>query len=276
MRAQKNARLEAYNSRIRPKMRVAATVAIFLVAGTAVTQTPTAPRFEVASIKLMPQPRPGRPSLRVDPSRLDARQLSLAELIQHAYSVPWYQIVWKSAADSTGRKFTAPMPIYDVAATMPAGTSTDDVHLMLQSLLADRLNFRMHRENRDMPVYAVRIAPGGLRVGKADPPPDQQYRTEMAPNEFRYHAKMPLSKLIELLRLELDRPMVDLTKLADSYDIDLRWPRIDTPGDMGPDPANMATLFSAMEKQLGLLVEARKMPLDMLVIDRVDRVPTEN
>jgi uncharacterized protein (TIGR03435 family) len=258
-------------------MRVAPVVATFLVAGTALAQITTAPRFEVASIKLVPQPRPGRPSLRIDPARLDARQISLAELIQHAYSVPWYQIVWNSAADSAGKKFAPPMPIYDVAATMPAGTSLDDVHLMMQSLLADRLNFRMHRENREMPIYAVKIASGGLRIGKADPPPDQQYRTEIAPNEFRYHAKMPISKLIELLRLELDRPMVDFTKLADSFDIDLRWPRVDTSGgDNGPDPANMATLFSAMEKQLGLLVEACKMPLEMLVIDRVDRVPTAN
>lgn len=258
-------------------MRVAAAIAMFLLAGTALTQTTSAPRFEVASIKLVPQPRPGRLPLRIEPVRLDARQISLAELIQHAYSVPWYQIVWNSAVDSAGKKFAPPMPIYDVSATMPAGTSTGDVHLMLQSLLADRLNFRMHHENRDVPVYAVRTAPGGLRMGKADPPSDQQYRTEIAPNEFRYRAKMSVSKLIELLRLELDRPMVDLTKLTDSYDIDLRWPRVDVPGgDNGPDPANIATLFSAMEKQLGLLVEARKVPLDMLVIDRVDRVPTAN
>jgi len=130
-----------------------------------------------------------------------------------------------------------------------------------------------------VPVYAVGIAKGGLRIRKSQNPPDEDapyHSANMSEHEWRYRDQMPLSRLIGFLRFELDRPMVDLTGLEGFYDVDLRWPREEPAGGPGPDAGNMGTLFAAMEKQLGLKVEPKKLPFEMVVIDRVDRVPTEN
>jgi len=71
---------------------------------------PGNPHFEVASIKLAPPNRPGRPSFRSDPGRVDFRQTSLPDLLQRAYAAPWYQFVWVNAVDSGGRKLDPHVP----------------------------------------------------------------------------------------------------------------------------------------------------------------------
>lgn len=192
----------------------------------------------------------------------------------------------------------------DVDAAMGPGTTKEQTHLMLQVLLEERLKLRVHYETKEMPVYAVVVARGGPQLRKADAAPEAGSSVEGPQTVARtgtlsrrpdggrgIRATMSVPELLGSLSSGLDRPMVDMTGLQDVYTISLVWTD-DTP--LGPASAPTAggddnmpaasvpiggrsgSLFSAMERQLGLKVEARKQPVQMLVVDHVERIPTEN
>ena len=248
------------------------------------------PHFEVASIKTV-QPTMGGQSVRGDPGRIDYKQVSLKELILRAFAVPWYRVVWPDWLKDPAR---GQLPYYDVAATLPAGTPKAQVPLMLQTLLAERLKLTVHREKRDLPVYAMLISKGGIRMHPAkrdadadpDAEPHNVYSVGLGSPEGHITGELPVPAIANSLRNELDRPMVDMTGLEGNFDIDLHWAHEAEPlpgrgaplaetASM-PTGGNTASLFAALEKQLGIHVEARKIPAEMLIIDRVERVPTEN
>jgi uncharacterized protein (TIGR03435 family) len=259
------------------------------VYGQAVTGSP---HFEVASIKLA-KPVAGGESVRGDPGRIDYRQIHLKELILRAYGVPLYQVVWPEwLSDRAGRGSPASSAYYDVVATIPAGTPKEQVPLMLRTLLAERLKLTVHREERDLPVYAMLVAKGGVRMhpAKREPGADPEaerpnvYSVSLGSPEARISGEVSPGMIANSLRYELDRPMVDLTGLEGNFEIDLRWAhQADPPPGRGapesastPTGGNTAALFAAMEKQLGIHVEPRKVPTEMLVIDQVERIPTDN
>jgi uncharacterized protein (TIGR03435 family) len=233
------------------------------------------PRFDVASMKLVVEEQ-GRPSFRILPGRVDCHRISLPELIQKAYNIPYYQADARNALD-TGHKFNLKAPLYDIQATMPLGTDTEQLQLMIRSLLLERLKLVVHWDKRDVPVYAVSVANGGLKMHASKDQEDSgvpHRSANMSDGEWMFQERMPLAKLFDFLRFELDRPIVDLTGLQGFYDIDLRWPHGPLSGS--PGAVDMNALFSSMEKQLGLKVEAKKLSLNILVIDSFDRVPTAN
>jgi uncharacterized protein (TIGR03435 family) len=133
----------------------------------------------------------------------------------------------------------------------------------------------LHREQRPMPAYALVVARNGLKIrGTAN---------DTAPRHVEYgrgliaNSRMPLAALADLLSRNLRVPVLDLTGLAGPFDIKLEW-MPDDPAMRPPDadPASGPSLFTAVQEQLGLKLESRKGPVEVLVIDRVDKVPTEN
>jgi uncharacterized protein (TIGR03435 family) len=246
--------------------------------------------FEAATLKtvvgggavLPGQPKPPR-SLR-DPGRLRFPQISLGGLIRWAYHLELYQAIgpdwWEDA-------------YYLFEAVFPAGTPDDRVRLMGQALLTERLGLRVHREKRETPVYAVSVAAGGLKLRKA-PPSDGEAagaghsRAGMTRSDWiKWQNSISglVSSIPELLTvlspnlwgpppwldMRSARPMVDFTGLQGEYEVNLVYAV-----DPETQCADRASLFAAMERQLGLKVEARKALLDLLVVDHVERVPAEN
>ena len=244
---------------------------------------PTTFAFEAASFKLSAdQALNGRRSENRDPGRIEFRGITLQGLIWEAYRAWYYQIVWpQDRKDATSVR-------YDIAATLPPGAK-EHVPAMLQALMAERLNFKMHRESKEMPVYALTIAKSGLRMQKAptDPNADPQkppdFKIQNINQEKRVQGKLSMTYLLLALAGNLDRPLVDTTGLEGEYEIDLQFtaaPPQSTPQPgqeaTGPDYLSVAgSLVSALEKQCGIHVEARKAPIDMLVIDHLDRAPSE-
>jgi uncharacterized protein (TIGR03435 family) len=226
-----------------------------------------------------------------------------------AYKVKDYQI---SGPDwAAGERF-------DIAATLPAGTKEDQVPDMLKALLAERFQMKFHRDTKDFPVYALVAGKGGLKAKESAPESDKgdeegpkgavnvsgsggrggvnislgkgSYFT-MADNKFVVR-KLTMASFAEMLARFEDRPVVDMTGIAGSYDFDLTFTQEDfnammirsaiTAGVNLPPEALKALQYSsgdsllvALEK-VGLKLETRKAPLDVLVIDHVLRVPTEN
>jgi len=240
--------------------------------------------FEAASFKLSgDQALNARRSENRDPGRVEFRGITLQGLLWEAYRAWYYQIVWpQDWKDARSVR-------YDIAATLPVGATKEHVPGMLQALMAERLNFKMHRESREMPVYALSIAKSGLRMKKAtiDPNADPQkppdFKIQNNGQEKRVQGELSMTYLLLALAGNLDRPLVDMTGLEGDYEIDLQFTSVP------PRPTPLAgqettsdylsaagSLISALEKQCGIRVEARKAPVEMLVIDHVDRAPSEN
>ena len=148
---------------------------------------------------------------------------------------------------------------------------------MLQALLADRFKLTFHRQTKDLPVYALTVGKNGhkLHESEGDGP------GSIKPNKLGVVAqRTTLAEAADLLSQPLQTPVVDMTGLTGRYDfsIDLA-PYISGdlrrgPGDQAPDI--IAIAMTAIQEQLGLKLEPRKAPIEMLVVDHAEKVPTEN
>ena len=260
---------------------------LFLLALVLAAQT-APPEFEAASVKTAP---PGTPygGMRGGPGSSSPGQIvysstTLRAITATAYGVQRFQIVGPPWFDHEH---------FDITAKIPPNTNTQQFQLMLQKLLADRFKLEFHRENRTAVVYDMTIAKGGLKMkvspAQEAPAPEPGVFPPTAPvgsgltatysegkREMRGH-RVTMRQIIVRLTQETDRPIVDKTGLTERYDFIMPW----TPGnDAPPGGAGAAdvgdTLYSALERYLGLRLVPRQEPVETLVIDRLERVPTEN
>jgi uncharacterized protein (TIGR03435 family) len=281
---------------------VAALVAISAMA---VLGQTVRPQFEVASIKPAGSERPVQ--MRDSPGRLTGRftmNAQLRMLIETAYHLQPFQIVGGPAWIGSDQ--------YEVDAKAPDNTDRAQIFLMLQSLLEDRFQLQTHRESREMPVYALVAARGSLKlppprdgscVGETKPlPPLPELGSRMQPPGgspaptvrcggvgFRLEAggmrltggKVPMTEFVRALSRVLGRPVTDRTGFSGVFDVNLDFlPDDTTAGLPAPPPGAIPTetaspsIFSAVQ-QLGLRLESTKGPVEVLVIDHVER-PSAN
>lgn len=257
-------------------------------------QTPVSKRvtFDVASIK---PSMPGiRESMSNQPNRLLVNNLTLRQLIGFAYRLRDGQLDggpdW-IAADQ-----------WDIEARTAEGANTaDTIPLRLQSLLEDRFQLKIHHETRDIPVYALTISKGGLKLTAVDPPPPSGPNPAPAPPSppVGLRGELPkdfmprpgaimagpglvlasavtMGEIANVLRGRVGRPVLDKTNINGYFNLRLQF-AVET-GATSPDTANAPagpSIFTAIQEQLGLKLEAEKAPLDVLVIDSVQR-PSAN
>lgn len=172
---------------------------------------------------------------------------------------------------------------------------------MMQALLVDRLKLTFHTETKERPIYSLVVAKNGPKLQNPDPKreiisPDgakrpagpgmsgQLFIVQSNPGEFTMMGfAIPVPTLVSLLSDQLDRPVFDKTELAGKYDITMKWGADDAgssvPGTNQPSatPRSMlrdmfgAALFTALQEQLGLKLEAGKGPVEIIVIDHIER-----
>lgn len=175
-----------------------------------------------------------------------------------------------------------PESIRDAMQTMTTAERSIENSLMRQSLLADRFQLRAHFETREMPVYQLVLAKGGSKL-KEDPDPTKR-RFATNASSIRGTAT-PIHDLIDILECAADiggREVIDKTGLTGAYDFSLKWTPLQTaaaPGDgsgTAPSPdVEGASLFTAIEEQLGLKLVSAKGSGQVLVIDHIE-LPSEN
>jgi len=200
----------------------------------------------------------------------------LEGIIETAFSLKKYQIEGpKWIADET----------YAVEAKTPPGTRQETAWLMLRTALTERLSMKYHIEKREMMVFVLVQANGGAKITRVAPDlpvplsklPVGPERSSIFMTDGRYFANsIPMSVLVSQLSAEADLLVLDLTGLKDYYHIDLKW---SPPPPPSPSPTQLragAGLVDAVQDQLGLKLEKRRMPVDVLVIDQISKVPTEN
>jgi uncharacterized protein (TIGR03435 family) len=225
--------------------------------------------FEVASVRKHVL-KPGVAVFRMGSSdfgrmisgnRFTEELATLTDLLKDAYDVKDYQI-------SGAPDWAAPRggEYYDIVAKAEGdGTpTTDQVRLMLQALLADRFQLKLHREAKEVPVYDLVAGKGGpkLKEVAANAPFNRSGQT-LTPGILAMRTTIPL--FIQLISSQVDRPVIDQTALAGTYDYN--WPQPSAMGD--------ASIFTVVQEQLGLSLKPDKARIEMLAIEHVEK-PSEN
>jgi uncharacterized protein (TIGR03435 family) len=213
--------------------------------------------FEVASIHPNTTGSPDSIVNLPDTGRLSVTNATLETLIRNAYGVQKNQILGGAKWIDSDR--------FDIQAKTAAPIRDADERPLLQSLLADRFHLKVHQETRKLPTYALRLAKSGPKFpehkGEAG-----AIRTSRGADKVRVTAeRFSLSQLAGILSRQLDRVVQDETGLRGYYDFSLEWDPSQAPDSPTP------SIFSALEEQLGLRLEASKGPVPVLVIDRAEK-----
>ena len=251
-----------------------------------------AQEFEVASVKLNTEARSplnavDRAFLRATATvarngRYTMRATPLSVLIQAAHKVNEFQVVEVPAWVKIER--------YDVDAGASGANTFEQMRPMLQSLLAERFQLAFHREFRVLPVYELVPARNGLKIAPMKEgscvPMEQAKpfeplnicggtRRQIVPGPERRDViesvGVPMATLIEFLSEETGRTVIDKTAFADVFNYRLEF---ESTVDAGPSPSGLS-IFTAVEEQLGMRLRSTTGPVEVLVIDRVER-PTPN
>jgi uncharacterized protein (TIGR03435 family) len=246
----------------------------------------TSPKFEyeVASIKPNKSNGQGSYGITTAPDGLTATNTPLIMLIQSAYGI-----------FNRDRIVAAPGWVYteryDVAAKIEASV-VDDLqkrspnqisaarNQMLQALLADRFMLALHRETRELPVYSLVVAKNGPKIHQSktdDVVAGSNGRGGRAPGmtakngSIKGHS-VTLASFADFLAAQLGRPVLDKTGLTSLYDLDLQWTPDDNELQSPPGSApNGPAIFTAIQEQLGLKLESGKGPVEVIVIDHIER-----
>jgi uncharacterized protein (TIGR03435 family) len=186
---------------------------------------------------------------------------TLANLVARAYLVKTHQIDGPSWI-RTER--------YDMIAKAPDYTPKDQVPLMLQALLTERFQLKLHREQREMAVYALTAGNGKPKFEKSDG--ELSYNVSNNHRQLRNHT---LAQLAEFLSSIVQRPVFDRTGLGGTYNFPLEM-SIEELGGINAKPELSAPSIFTIVEGLGLKLESRREPMEVIVIDSGNKVPTEN
>jgi bla regulator protein blaR1 len=258
------------------------------------------PKFEVASIKACKDPSNG-PSEHSSPGRLATDCHELLNLIGNAYT-SFADGHFNMNAENTPMNGGPPWlqtAGYDINAKAEGNPSVEMMlGPMMQRLLEDRFQLKIHRETREGPVYFLTVARGGPKLHPfkpgsctpwSNPPPPLQPGTKycgtmiygISPAVEALGAT--LDQFSKTLRMVVDRPVIDKTGIAGRFDLRVEFARDGTAltgialkgPDRAADPRGVPEIFTAIQEQLGLKLESGRGPVDALVIDHIER-PTEN
>jgi uncharacterized protein (TIGR03435 family) len=246
----------------------------------------------VASVKPS-DPNPSNPlwiGMNADPGMVRYTNITLKDCIRAAYRVRDFQIQgpdWMSS----GR--------FEITAKLPPGASPDEIPEMLQSLLEERFKLTLRREMKEHSVYVLLAGKDGPKLKVAEINPANQSVTAPGPDGKPRQALMyrrtlsginliapyaSIPAMVELMSRFTERPVVDMTGIEGQYDFNLTFAPETTanlPGGPAPlpgaataaDPA--PSVFDAVQRY-GLRLEARKAPLEILIVTHAEKMPTEN
>jgi uncharacterized protein (TIGR03435 family) len=245
---------------IRVALGAGALVSIALSA-----QSGQAPSFEVASVRQAApsEAHGGRAS--ASGERVSYVNTTLANLLYRAYQVQFYQIDGPSWI-RTER--------YDVVAKAPDNTPKDQIPPMLQALLADRFQLKVHRETRDLPIYALIFVKESPKLEKVES--EATGGVDLAADGRRRFLRTSMEQLVLYLTSMSGRPVLDKTNLAGAYNFPLELSMEEVGGiNASANATQRPSIFTSVE-ELGLKLESRKAPVEMIVVDGGTKTPTEN
>lgn len=223
--------------------------------------TPTRPEFEVISIKPPTPGSPGsRPQINCSAGRLISSGVELKIVIEWAYDIRTEFKVPEWAG--------SPSEAYTIEAKAAGPITMEQCRLMTQSLLEDRFRLELHREAKEMPIYALVVGKGGskLREVKTDAPlGDGVWLQRRKASSKGWEPWMLASTLTGVAGI--GRPVVDRTGMKGLFEFRLEYSV--RPNDDRPD------IFTAVQEQLGLKLESGKGLVEIVILDRLEK-PSAN
>jgi uncharacterized protein (TIGR03435 family) len=278
------------------KARLLGAVGIVaVVGGVLVAQTPASPTFEVASVKPNKSGTDEMVGGLAEPGgRFTVINTQLREIIRVAYRLQRYQVVGGPSWIDSDR--------FDITAKANASSTGPEMALMLRPLLAERFKLAVHNETRQLPLFALVVAGSAgklgphlrpsdadciaevtarLRGGAIPPPPTdpphQPCGSAGGPLGYTTARGLTMGQIAFGLSRNVGRAVMDRTGLAGYFDYELTWTPDQIPQrppgapDLPPIDPNGASLFTALQEQLGLKLESTTGPVDVLVIDHVEQ-----
>jgi len=244
--------------------------AVLLATAKALGQPAAGPMFDVASIRQATVPQGAglaalREAINATPGSLTMRNVTLKSCIRYAYDLKPYEV---SGPDWLGdRRF-------DIAAKAGNAAPEERLRAMLQALLAERFKLAVHRQSKELPAYALIMGKNGAKLQPAEGSGEGSMTG--AAMVFQGN-KMPLARLANILSSVLKIAVVDMTGLEGHYDFKLDLRPYVTPRQPGDPPLDLSGMaMSAVQDQLGLKLESRKMQLEVLIVDHAEKSQTEN
>lgn len=217
-------------------------------------------QFEVATIKPDHGAGDGTTINVLPGGRFVATNVNLRTLVMSAFGVRDFQV--------TGGPGWVDGEAYDVSAKAPEGTHVDDAELkpLLQALLVERFKLKVHHEVRQLPVYSLIVVKKGPKLAPHTGPNGPSGRTLFSSGKATMSATAaPISALADNLGRAVGRTVQDNTGLQGLYDFTVEWVPDQTAASEG------ASIFTALQEQLGLKLEATHGPVEVIVIDSVEK-----
>lgn len=234
--------------------------------------------FDAASVRLAAPDQPrgnlyqGGPGT-ADPTRFTATNANLQGVIERAFDIQRDQL--------TAPDWSLEVRV-DIAATVPADATKEQFNLMLQHLLAERFHMTYHTAMKEAPAYKMTVAASGFKLkpstGEIPRGPGARTMASCAGDRLTAYRRTA-ADIAQLLRGVAGARVIDQTGLAGTYDVELYY-AADHSATRGMNCADKLPdappPLEAIEKQLGLKLEKTRMMLDIVVIDHLDRAPTDN
>ncbi len=251
-------------------MKILTALVFAVFASASLATADDLPKFEAATLKQAPPPTGDSYPITlgvINGTRLKLNNVTLSDCLKFAYGLV-------SDDQLTGPDWLwSKSFLYDIVAVVPPNAPREKILLMTQSLLAERLKVVVHHEQKEMKYLALVAAKGGAKM----PPADTNTERNNSAGKGRLTGNRASMALVASLLSRLEQQIVvDRTDLTGEFEVNLRW----NPGSGGTgaasDESTAPSLFTAVQEQLGLRLEPRKGPLDIIVVDSAQRIPAEN
>ena len=202
-------------------------------------------------------------SLSIDSQQVRYTGFRLSAILQDAYQVKKYQV---NGPDWLNTE------LYDIVAKLPEGASKDDVPAMLRNLLADRFRMKVHTEIRQDRVYALVVAKNGPHLQESDVNSGRTPGMEIHGGRIEF-TSVTLDAFSHVMSSYLGYPVLDTTGIPGHFDIAIAMEG--GPPDTIPDVGFSSSIVAAVQ-ELGLKLESRTAPLQHIVVDSAERIPSAN
>jgi len=242
---------------------------LLLLAAMAFAQSDSA--FDAVSIKPAQPARgmDGMPAIKPTPGMVVMRNTSIKSAIGWAYRVTDGQVTGPDFIDSQR---------FDIIAKASGPAAEDALRLMAQAMLKERFKLEFHRQTKEMQTYVLSIGKNGFKGKEAKTEGDMA----MEPNQAAMSvtiSRAPISQLVNMLGQIVRAPIVDNTGLTGRYDLTLNIAKYaadmaERGKEISMDP--MAMIVPILQEELGLKIESKKIPLDLLIIDHLEKSPIAN
>jgi uncharacterized protein (TIGR03435 family) len=252
-------------------IRLLGACLLALLPSAALGQSAHPPRkFEVAAIKTLDPPYHRLFDYSASGTRLTLEGYAPIHLIMEAYNLKAYQVSFGPAASPPDYTYY----FIEAKAEGDSVPTRDEFRRMLQTLLAERFSLKVHRDKKDMDVYALVVGRTGPKFKESAPDADPiAYHGVNGRNQTVTAARYTMEQLADSVGNVNGRPIVDRTGLTGTYNIKMEA----TPEfriDNNPQPEDIS-IFAAVQDQLGLKLEPQKAPIDILVVDHIEK-PSAN